>query len=111
MSKRRPTFDEFSIIIGVLLAVLASALTLISLIFYLGAKSDYSEVCFPSGVYAAYPRCVSDLNNMTLFGILAVIGFPFMALGLYVNRRVQPIFYFSVSVTLMLGFFALYLYL
>lgn len=99
-------FHRIFIAVGVALAILASILTGFSILFYAAAKGDYNMVCVPSNGYPAIPRCVSDLNSMNLFEALTGIGFSLMALGLYLNRRIQPILWFLVVVMVMLGLFA-----
>ena len=78
-------------VIFFVLLVLAFILTTISLLSYEGAKEDYGMVCVPVNTY---PRCVSDVNQMTDSEFLSVFGFVLEGASLFLNRHVKPVFYF-----------------
>jgi len=93
------------------LLVIASIITLVSIVSYSAAKDDYGMVCLPVNTY---PRCVTDDNQMATSGALTIVGFALIGLGLFSFNRLkptlnsQPILYAFIFVALVLGAYAIY---
>jgi len=93
--KKLKNWRFISTVIFFILLVLAFILTATSLLSYASAKTDYEMACLPANTRPlTYPRCISDLNQMTDSESWGVFGAALEAVCLFLNRRIQAVFYF-----------------
>jgi hypothetical protein len=93
--KKLKNWRSISAVIFFILLVLTLILTATSLLSYASAKTDYGMVCLPANTPPlTYPRCISDLNQMTDSESWSVFGAALEAFCLFLSRRIQPVFYF-----------------